>query len=134
MHLVFKLHSTCGKCIRINDTNTWVLISTRNYCGAIAVIIRTHSVVYNFYPIRRAVCECCSRTAIFRQKSAGARRTYICKFRIFRLILLTTFSKLIEPGIIRARNVAETDICELYVIFMAVEWVRVSLQVCRNRM
>jgi len=40
---LFKIYVTYGKCIRINDSDTWVLISTRIYWSTNAGIIRTVS-------------------------------------------------------------------------------------------
>jgi len=48
------------------------------YGGATAGIIRTTSVVYNFYPIRCAVCEICIRTTVFKQETATARSSATC--------------------------------------------------------
>jgi len=125
---VFKIYVTYSKCIRINDSDTWVLISARSYWRTIAGISRTVSVYYNFQTIRRAVCEFCTRTAVYRSESAASARTRrIGNWPKFRLCRLAKFSNLIEPPTIRAGIVGEIGSWKLYVIFTAVEWVRVSL-------
>jgi hypothetical protein len=127
LHPVFKI-CNIRKCIRINDKDTWVLISTRGYSGAIAWSSRTICVVYNCSPIRRAVCECCIRTAVLELHIGVARtRIRICNWPICWRSTFTSLINLIEHPSIRAGIEGETDIWKLYVIFLAVEWVRVSL-------
>jgi hypothetical protein len=130
--ILFLRYVTYGKCIRSNDRDTWVLISTRSYWGATAWISRTFLVLYNYVPIRRTVCECCNRTAVFKQLSGVARtRVRIFNFPICWRSTLTKLSNLIELESIRAGIEGEAAIWKPYVIFLAVEWVRVSLLGCQ---